>query len=60
MGKLSNLYVLGAVLVSELRNAVGPAARFDRMHRPRKSALLLLQAYAMFWKSQKLIRSLER
>lgn len=58
MFKLSKLFALGAVMVSELRDAVGMSQRFGRMQRSRKTALLLLQAYAMFRRSQKLIRSL--
>ncbi|MCV6825142.1 MULTISPECIES: hypothetical protein [Halocynthiibacter] len=60
MFKLSNLFALGAVLVSECKEAVGTGVRFGRMRRPNKSALLLLRAYAMLYQSQKLIRSLDR
>lgn len=60
MFKLSKLFALGAVMVSELRDAVGMSQRFGRMQRSRKTARLLLQAYAMLRRSQKLIRSLER
>lgn len=60
MFKLSNLFALGAVLVSECIDVVGRGVRFGRMRRPKRSALRLLQAYAMFRQSQNIIRSLDR
>lgn len=60
MFKLSNLFALGAALVCECKEAVGLGVRFGRMRRPKRSALLLLQAYAMFKQSQSIIRALGR
>lgn len=60
MLKLSSIFALGAVLMSEMKDALGMSQRFGRMQRSRATARLLLQAYAMLGRSQKLIRSLER
>ena len=60
MFKMSSDFALGALLVSEVKEAIGAGARFGRMRRSRGSALLLLKAYAMYSSSKRLISSLER
>lgn len=60
MFRLLGFFIVGQVVVQELRNSLKGPIGFGRMQQPRSSALLLLRAYSMYFHSKRMIGLLEK